>query len=232
MISVERAKRIFGVVAVLVALFTAGASAKDVQWHYIDPSQVDLTVLLPPPPDFGSNQESSDEQQVAATVAESSHRAVTTAEDQTRRTVFFFEPSVGPWFTPARLPLTAQLFARVGSDVEKLVDGAKSYWDRPRPNGTVKGHGSYPSGHAAFGACAAIVLSEMLPEKRDAIFNQARSFAENRIILGLHYPSDIASGWTAGTLAAQAMMHNTAFQLDFDAAKAELRKAYQGQQHS
>ena len=50
---------------------------------------------------------------------------------------------------------------------------------------------------------AAIVLSLLLPAKRDPIFEQARTFAQNRIILGLHYPSDVASGWTAGTLAAK-----------------------------
>ena len=56
-----------------------------------------------------------------------------------------------------------------------------------------------------------------MPAKRDAVFGQARTFAENRIILGLHYPSDIASGWTAGTLAVYAMSHDAAFRRDFAA---------------
>jgi membrane-associated phospholipid phosphatase len=43
--------------------------------------------------------------------------------------------------------------------------------------------------------------------------------------LGLHYPSDIASGWTAGTLAAYVMMHDRAFARDYAGAAAELRKA-------
>ena len=51
---------------------------------------------------------------------------------------------------------------------------------------------------------------------------QARVFAENRILLGLHYPSDVASGWTAGTLAVYVMMRDRAFQRDFAAAKAEI----------
>ena len=101
----------------------------------------------------------------------------------------------------------------------------KSYWERPRPDGAQKRRGSYPSGHAAFAAASAIVLAELLPAKRDAIFTQARTFAENRILLGLHYPSDIASGWTAGTLAAYVMMKDPAFRRDYAAVAAELRQA-------
>ncbi|MGA8575060.1 MAG: phosphatase PAP2 family protein, partial [Candidatus Cybelea sp.] len=147
------------------------------------------------------------------------------AEETSVRTVFFYESSVGPGFTPEKLPVTAAFFARVGSDVKNLIDDAKGYWGRPRPDGAQKQRGSYPSGHAAFAAASAIVLAQLLAAKRDAIFTQARTFAENRILLGLHYPSDIASGWTAGTLAAYVMMHDHAFQRDFAAAAAELRKA-------
>ncbi len=141
------------------------------------------------------------------------------------RSVFFFSQSIGPQFEAAKLPLTTRFFSRVRSDVEQLIDRAKAYWDRPRPNGMRKARGSYPSGHAAFAAATAIVLSQLIPSKRDAIFAQARIFAENRIILGVHYPSDVAAGWTAGTLAAYAMMRNRSFRKDFAAVNAELRAA-------
>jgi len=215
--------------AVLLVLLTAllvpaGASA-DGTFYYLNPQELDLTVLLPPPPDVASADAKSDEAQVAAAVAARSRTAFLAAEEDSARTVFFFEPSVGPGFDASRLPVTARFFSRIASDVKNLVDIAKAYWNRPRPQGTVKRRGSYPSGHAAFAAASAIVLAQMIPAKSDAIFMQARTFAENRILLGLHYPSDVASGWTAGTLAAYVMMHNKAFKRDFAAAKAELRRA-------
>ena len=41
----------------------------------------------------------------------------------------------------------------------------------------------------------------------------------------MHYPTDIAAGWTTGTLAISAMMHDKTYLHDYKAAKAELRKA-------
>jgi acid phosphatase (class A) len=212
------------VIAILAVLAPADSSA-DARFYYLHPNQIDLTLLLPPPPDAASAQERSDEEQVAAAVAARSPAQLFEAEEAAKRSVFFFASAVGPGFTAARLPVTANFFSRVRSDVEGLIQRAKAYWDRPRPGGVQKRRGSYPSGHAAFAASTAILLSQLIPAKRDAIFTQARTFAQNRILLGLHYPSDVASGWTAGTLAAYVMMHDRAFQRDYAAVRAELRRA-------
>jgi len=218
------ARRTF--VAALVAALVAPAPASAApHYYYLNPKQIDLAVLLPPPPLASSAEEQADEAQVAAAVSARSPAQTTEAEEASKRSVFFFASSIGPNFTAARCPLTLRFFGRIQSDVKGLIDGAKVYWDRPRPDGAQKRRGSYPSGHAAFAASTAIVLSLLLPDKREAIFSQARVFAENRILLGLHYPSDVASGWTAGTLAAYVMMRNRAFTHDFNAAKAELRRA-------
>ena len=215
------------IVAILVAIAVAPAAAKtDARFYYINPKQIDLTVFLPPPPDLGSPQQRADEQAVAQAVSARKRADYLIAQQSSVRSVFFFAPSVGSDFTPERFPVTAAFFRRIGSDVEKLIGLAKTYWERPRPSGAQKHAGSYPSGHAAFAAASAIVLSELLPAKRDVIFTQARTFAENRILLGVHYPSDVASGWTAGTLAAYAMMHDPAFVGDFNKARAELRQTY------
>ena len=217
-------RMVFLALAIAVAGAPAASSAHT-DYYYLDPRQVDLTALLPPPPDVASAEERSDEEQVASAVAGRTHSETFAAEEESARTVFFYAPSVGAEFTAQRLPVTAAFFARIGSDVKALVDGAKAYWERPRPSGVQKRRGSYPSGHAAFAAASAIVLAQLLPEKRDAIFTQARTFAENRILLGLHYPSDVASGWTAGTLAVYVMMQDAAFRRDYAAAAAELRRA-------
>ncbi len=218
-------RRVVVFLVVLIGLLAPAGARADDRYYYLNPTQLNLTVLLPPPPDAASAQERSDEEQVAAAVASRSPSELFEAEEASKRSVFFFASSIGPGFASARLPVTARFFSHVRSDVQSLINRAKTYWDRPRPSGAQKRRGSYPSGHAAFAASTAILLSLLLPSKRDAIFQQARIFAENRILLGLHYPSDVASGWTAGTLAAYVMMRDRAFQRDFAAVKTELRRA-------
>jgi acid phosphatase (class A) len=216
-------------VVLLAALLAPAGTNADSQFYYIEPRQIDLTVLLPPPPDVASAEQRADEDEVAAAIRGRSQAQLLEAKENSMRSVFFFAESLGPGFNSARLPMTTRFFSHVRADVEQLVDQAKTYWRRPRPDGARKSRGSYPSGHAAFAAAAAIVLSQLVPSKRDVIFRQARVFAENRVLLGVHYPSDVAAGWTAGTLAAFAMMHNRAFQRDFSGAAAELRQAaYKG----
>jgi acid phosphatase (class A) len=207
------------------ALVAASAAPDFSQYYYLDPHKLDLTMLLPPPPDMNSAQERLDQQQVASAVADRSQAQLAQAEEDSMRNVFFFSKSVGPGFDAQHLPVTTRFFSRVGSDLERLIDQAKLFWQRRRPNGAMKARGSYPSGHAAFGATAAILLSQFIPSKRDQIFGQARMFAANRILLGVHYPSDVAAGWTAGTVAAYAMMRDPRFQRDALAVRAELQRA-------
>ncbi|MFY9710630.1 MAG: phosphatase PAP2 family protein [Candidatus Cybelea sp.] len=209
---------------VVAALCGARALAVEAEFYYLHPGQLDLVLFLPPPPDPGSLPERTDQAEVAATIASRSDLQVERAQ-QAVRNVFFFAPSVGSSFDATHDPVTAAFFDRIGADVGKLVDDAKLYYGRPRPTGAAKRRGSYPSGHAAFAAAAAVVLSQAVPCKRSEIFKQARAFGQNRIILGLHYPSDIVAGWTSGTLAAYAMMQEPQFQRDLAAAKAELRGA-------
>lgn len=84
---------------------------------------------------------------------------------------------------------------------------------------------SYPSGNANFGATVAIILAQMVPEKRAEIFARGWEYGENRLIAGVHFPSDVESGRINATAMVAVMMTNPAFKADFAAAKTELRAA-------
>ena len=54
---------------------------------------------------------------------------------------------------------------------------------------------------------------------------RAAEYANNRVVAGVHYPSDIEGGRLTATAFAAALFASPAFQSDLAAARAELRQA-------
>lgn len=214
-------------IAVAVAFAALPSIAKESlvpPYYYLTPGSVDLTMLLAPPPDLDSALDLYDQKKIADVLAERTDADVARAAADAHRSVFAFSDVLGGDFTAGRVPLTAELFAHVGADTAVFIAQAKAHFARPRPPGVTQTHGSYPSGHAAFAACTAVLLGEMVPEKRRAIFARAAIFAESRIVAGVHYPTDIEAGWISGTVIAAAFMRESRFVKDFEAARAEVRR--------
>jgi acid phosphatase (class A) len=88
-----------------------------------------------------------------------------------------------------------------------------------------KTSGAYPSGHATVGTLMGIILSDMVPEKRAEIMARAAEFAHNRVVAGMHVPSDIDAGKIAGSVIAAQIMGQDDFKAEYADAKAELRAA-------
>jgi acid phosphatase (class A) len=84
---------------------------------------------------------------------------------------------------------------------------------------------SYPSGHATFGTVCAILLADMVPEKRRELFARGQDYGHSRLVVGAHFPSDIEAGRIVGTVAVALMKANAQFQHDFAEARAQLRAA-------
>lgn len=84
---------------------------------------------------------------------------------------------------------------------------------------------SYPSGHATVGVMMAILLAQMVPERRDALFAQGWDYGEARIISGVHFPSDVEAGRILGTMLVGVMQQDARFRRDFAVARRELRMA-------
>jgi len=147
---------------------------------------------------------------------------------------FGFADVLGPNFNAQRVPMTAALFDRIRGDSAVAFSAGKEVWNRPRPFevstdvnpvGDRPGGSSYPSGSSTNGYLTAIVLADMVPEKATALYARGREFGDDRVILGVHFPSDIEAGRFAATALATALMQNPAFLKDFAEAKSELRRA-------
>ena len=55
-----------------------------------------------------------------------------------------------------------------------------------------------------------MVLAELRPERREALLAQGRQVGVNRVIGGVHYPSDIEAGQKLGARLAQAWLAEAA----------------------
>lgn len=221
----------FGALFIVLFLLTGPTWAYDAS--YIQFNQVNLAKLLAPPPTPQSDAQKFD--LMAVLQAQNDRTA-----SQSERTVADNDLSVfriagdvlGPNFTPARVPKTAAFFDRISQDAGALLLAAKHFWGRPRPFkvsadvkaiGVLPNNGSYPSGHATQGYLAAIILANMLPEKSASLFARGREYGQNRVVAGVHFPTDIEAGRIAATAMAVAFMQNKEFLKDFEEAKAELR---------
>jgi len=196
---------------------------------------IDLTLWLAPPPAAGSPIAIDDLRTVLAVQAARTTAEADAAKADANRSVFRFTDVLGPNLTPATLPFTATFFARVAEIDKASVKLAKSYWQRPRPSvASSEVHPlsvekpddwSYPSGHATFGYTVAVLLADIFPEKRAALFERADVYAQHRVVMGVHYPSDVEGGRVAGTLIAAKLVGDPAFRAGLGAVRAELRKA-------
>lgn len=84
---------------------------------------------------------------------------------------------------------------------------------------------SYPSGHATVGAMMAILLADMVPEKRNELFRRGWEYGYARVVSGVHFPSDVEAGRVLGTLAVSVLQQDQRFRADMRRARQELRAA-------
>jgi acid phosphatase (class A) len=203
---------------------------------YLTSLSLNLYRLLPPPPEAGSAQERAELDELLRIQADRTPAQVRRAIEDSHVNIFRFADALGspPNFNAAQLPLTTALFKRIEKDESLFMDSAKDAFGRPRPFLTEERlepvvpkppSASYPSGHTTWAVACAIVLADMVPERRRQIFARADEYAHNREVGGVHYPSDVAAGHLAGTALAQLLFQSPQFVTDETAATAELRQA-------
>jgi len=220
---------------VLAAIGLAQPVLADDGHPYFGPEAVDLTVLLVPPPAQDSDVTKAELAEVKALQAAVSdaRKQQAIADDDEGYQPFVATTSLAS-IDPAKIPLTVALVQRILDTEDVVTSPAKKFFARPRPPLADDGvkpmiklskSNAYPSGHTSNGTAIAIVLSEMVPEKRAELMARAEDYGMSRLIVGVHYRSDLAAGYATGALIAQELAQNADFQKDLAAARTELRAA-------
>ncbi|MBL6852331.1 MAG: phosphatase PAP2 family protein [Alphaproteobacteria bacterium] len=206
---------------------------------FVSPAQVDASRLLAPPPAAGSPRALAEMAELRDLIA---HRTPDERElathDAKDETGGFFASAIGPAFDLAKLPKTAEMLADIGEDEDVVTKPAKAFFHRDRPYtvapelDTCTPHKddakptSYPSGHATRSFAMGVVLVSLMPDKAQAILARSAQYAEERLICGVHFRSDIVAGQTLGTVLGLELMRDPGFRKVYDAAADELKAAH------
>ncbi|HEX4117475.1 MAG TPA: phosphatase PAP2 family protein [Rhizomicrobium sp.] len=203
----------------------------------LGPAQIDATHLLPPPPAAGSSQAQAEVAELHAIAGRAAPDMMAAAKrDAGDERPDLFNNVLG--FDVTSLPVTSKLLSDVVQEQSADVGAAKKFFHRDRPwivdssIATCEMHApgpaknSYPSGHATLAFSTGVVLAALIPDKAQAILERAREYAENRLVCGMHFRSDIMAGQDIGTIVAVRLMQDSRFATEMDAARAELRSQH------
>jgi acid phosphatase (class A) len=202
--------------------------------YYINVMVLDLPALVPPPPAVGSvanNEQLTELHKIEQT--RTPEQVAAARADEANESLFAYDTVLGKGFNAEALPVTAELAAHVKNEQSVAGSELKAEFKRPRPYQTDKtlhpvcglsdAPNSYPSGHALTGYLEGLTLAEIVPEKRNEILARADDYAHNRIVCGVHYPSDVEASRKVAYVVFGYMMATPRFQHDLAAARAETR---------
>jgi acid phosphatase (class A) len=203
--------------------------------YYTQSAPPDLSGILPPPP-----AQNSDTTKAELALLHQIQQSRTPAEvaaaqyDDQHEDISYLRSVMSERFTRGNLPLLTALSDRMESEGSAASALLKVEFPRPRPYQfdptlhpvceTVPQPNSYPSGHTIVGYLDAFILIRMAPEKSREILARADNYAHNRMVCGVHYPSDIAAGREVAYVLFGYLMAQPRFQNDLAAARIETRK--------
>jgi acid phosphatase (class A) len=223
--------------ALLVSLSAAPAClVANMAWaqHFITPDPALVTRLIAAPPPDGSaaqQEELAELHRIEAERTPAQERAARADADE--KTVLAFAVVFGPGFSAQNAPATFALARKIAEESEIFGRAAKKYHGRLhpyqadpslrpacKPKKPVADE-SYPSGHALRGWLLALTLADLVPEKREAIFARAEDYAHNRLVCGVHYPSDIEASKRLAPALYALISENPQFRAGQAAARAD-----------
>jgi acid phosphatase (class A) len=212
-----------------ILAFMMFAVAAEARGTFVKAKDFDFQTLLPPPPVLGSDQSEQEIDQMLKLQAGRTDADVKRIKVESKMTGFIFSQSVGSWFNPDDLPVTADFLSNVLDDSKTVCKAAKDVFERKRPYLTdnrikpceTEDSYSYPSSHSNRAMVLALTIAQILPEDKDALIAQAKEIGDDRALAGQHFPSDVAAGRILAKAIYGKMMQNPDFQTQLAAAKQE-----------
>ncbi len=197
--------------------------------------------ILPGPPSAGSAYDVADRANYDATRSlEGSARWKLAQQDNDLwqgGALKRFSCAMGKEVSQQATPVAWRLLHKIELDVRTLGTPAKNHFDRKRPalgndkpicvprEKWLETNASYPSGHSMVAWSWALILTEAMPAKADALLRLGQESGDSRVICGVHYPSDVEAGRVLSAGMVARLHAEPAFNADLAALKRELANA-------
>ena len=177
-------------------------------------------IILPGAPVTGSAEDISDYQTVLAYQNSRTANDCTRANSEVKISLDHFFGAPYGTLTPAEVTRWSDFVNNFSNSASGAIGLAKKNWNRPRPSMSHSDiqpcvpretSASYPSGHATIAEMFARVLEVAYPNRAADFKNRALEIAQDRMIGGVHYPSDIRDGIVLGDEIFDNQNQNGAF---------------------
>ena len=198
----------------------------------------DSLALLPPPPSPGTAAKAADQEAYQQALGASPERQALAASDADLgwpHMIQSFETIVGTSLSDGSKPHTEMLLRRAAADAGLSTYRAKNQYKRVRPfvennvgtcrpadEPALRTDGSYPSGHTAIGWMIALVLTDLAPDKEDAILKRGYEFGESRVVCRAHWLSDTTAGRVIASATYARLQSDPTFTAQRALARQEL----------
>ena len=210
---------------------------------YLEPGTLpDSLALIPPPPAEGSAALALDEEVSRRSLAlRGTPRwdlAAKDAELMFPEAAGSFSCALGIPITESDTPHIYMLLRRTLADAGFSTYTAKNHYRRKRPFMVNNAPICTPAEEAqpepevkveekptAIGWAWALILTEIAPERADAILARGRAFGESRVVCNVHWHSDLVEGRFMGAAAVARLHADPAFRAELEAAISELAAA-------
>jgi acid phosphatase (class A) len=199
----------------------------------------DSVGLLPPPPAADSpafvNDEAVSRKNLTLRDTPRWYLAISDADLKFPHAAATFSCALGAPIAEQETPTLYRLLQRSRSDAGQDTHAAKEKYMRHRPfmsdeapictpdvRDGLMNDGSYPSGHTAMGWAWALILTEIAPDRTDAILARGMAFGQSRVICNVHWQSDVDAGRLVGAAVVARLHAEPGFRADLETAKSEL----------
>lgn len=198
--------------------------------HYLELDGLDLRAVPAAPAD-GSAQDRQDFKVLFDWQAKRTAAQCAKAKTEMSHSYEVFFGQLSPFASPAPAPVAA-FFKGVGEDSVAAHKYLKDVYKRDRPFvrdarlkpciPPVKGF-AYPSGHSAMARLFALILGDLVPARRAEFMARAEEAALNRVLAGVHHPTDVEAGKVLADTLYKSLKKEPAFVSDLKGLRPLLR---------